>query len=112
MRSNLHRVTYPPGAQAEYARFSLAYLARPEDTCIMKGLDGSSVIPKLAEGEVEDNVTMKEWNDRRSQTLNAATYKKENWLSTRGTEEQSMKHGKVKTLPVQVTVSAPEAFED
>lgn len=116
LRSNLHRVTYAPGTQADYARWSLAYLARPEDSGNMKGLDGSSVIPKLAEGEVEDDVTMKEWNDRRSQTLNAATYKKENWLLTRGTEEQSMRHGKtietIKSPPVQVTVRASEAFED
>ena len=110
LRSNLHRVIYAPGAQAEYTRFSLAYLARPQDTTIMRGLEGSSVIPQLAEGEVEEDVTIKDWMIRRTQALTTDTYKKGMWLLTRGTEEQSMKHGK----PVQtdktplMTVSACE----
>lgn len=74
----------------------------------MKGLEGSSVIPKLAEGEVEDDVTIKDWIVRRTQMLNAETYKKEMWLLTRGTEEHSMKHVKpmqTETTP-QMTASA------
>ena len=47
LRSNLHRVTNPPGAQAQCTRFSLAYIGRPEDSIIMKGLDGVSVIPSI-----------------------------------------------------------------
>ncbi len=79
----------------------------------MKGLEGSSVIPELAEGEVEEDVTIKDWIIRRTQALVADTFKKEMWLLTRGTEEQSMKHGK----PVQinktpeVTVSACEVID-
>ncbi len=110
LRSNLHRVIYAPGAQAEHTRFSLAYLARPQHTTIMKGMEGSSVIPKLAEGEVEEDVTIKDWIIRRTQALSTDTYKKEMWLLTRGTEEQSMKHGKLiqTDKTPQITVSACE----
>ena len=77
LRSNLHRVVYAPGAQAGYTRFSLAYLARPQDTTVMKGLEGSGVIPELGEGEVEEDVTIKEWIIRRTRALVADTFKKE-----------------------------------
>ena len=110
LRSNLHRVIYAPGAQAEYTRFSLAYLARPQDTTIMKGLEGGSVIPKLADGEVEDDVTVKDWLIRRTDSLSAEKYKKEMWLLTRGTEHQGMKDGKPVQMDKtpQMTVSAYE----
>ena len=94
LRSNVHRVTSAPGAQAEYPPFSLAYLARPADTTLMKGLEGSSVIPKLAEGEVEKDLTQVEWTRRRIEAMKVKNYKKDMWQQTRGTEEHSMKHGK------------------
>lgn len=69
LRSNIHRVTYAPGAQAELIRYSVAYFLRPEDDVVLKRLDGSDVIPPLAEGEVEDDVTSKEWTIRRANAL-------------------------------------------
>lgn len=92
--SNIHRVTSAPGARAEYSLFSLAYLARPADATLMKGLEGSSVIPKLAEGEVEEGLTQKEWTNRRIEAMKVKNYKIDMWQQTRGTEQQAMKHGK------------------
>ena len=100
LRSNIHRVTYAPGAQAEHPRYSLAYLARPEDKTIMRGLGKSSVVPRFAEGlaapeeeeeEEEEAVTIGEWIVRRSEALKTETYKKESWALTRGTEDQSLR---------------------
>jgi isopenicillin N synthase-like dioxygenase len=61
LRSNLHRVTYAPGDQAALDRYSLAYFARPEDQVILKRLEGSDVIPPLADGVVEKEMTSLEW---------------------------------------------------
>ena len=97
LRSNIHRVTYAPGAQAEHPRYSLAYLARPEDKTIIKGLGKSSVIPRFTEGlaepepEGEEVVTIEEWIVRRSEALKTESYKKELWALTRGTEDQSLR---------------------
>lgn len=104
LRSCTHRVVSPPGAQTEYTRYSLAYLARPEDTVWMKGIDGSSVIPKLAEGEIEEDVTVKEWQMRRNASLRVENFKKGGWQQTRGTEEQSMKHGSTQIEKVSSAV--------
>ena len=104
LRSNVHRVTYAPGAQAEHPRYSLAYLARPEDKTIMNGLGKNSVIPRFAEGltepepEEEEVVTIEEWIVRRTEALKTETYKKETykkelWTLTRGTEDQSLRRG-------------------
>lgn len=38
IRSPLHRVTYAPGAQATFDRYSLAYFSRPEDDVKMETL--------------------------------------------------------------------------
>ena len=97
MRSN---VSYAPGAQAEHPRYSLAYLARPEDKT-MKGLGKSGEMPRFAEGlveqepepEGEEAVTIGEWIIRRSEALKTETYKKELWALTRGTEDRSLRRG-------------------
>ena len=92
LRSSLHRVVSAPGTQAECTKFSVAWFERPENTNQMKGLE-SSVIPKLAEGEVEEDVNTKDWQDRRLGALKSDTFKKEIWQLTRGTEEQILKRG-------------------
>ena len=97
-RSNIHRVTYAPGAQAEYSRFSLAYLVRPDDTTIMKGLEGSKVIPKAKEGELEEDISINEWVSRRTEAMKTHKYDKEVWKQTRGTEDQSMRHGEPRNM--------------
>jgi isopenicillin N synthase-like dioxygenase len=62
LRSNMHRVTFAPGEQGKVSRYSLAYLVRPDGDMSMKRLSGGrSLIPKLQEGEEENQVTAREW---------------------------------------------------
>ncbi|CAD6587020.1 MAG: hypothetical protein ASARMPRED_002975 [Alectoria sarmentosa] len=62
LRSNLHRVYFAPGAQAEYERYSLAYAIRPEGSVSMKRLNlPGSLIPPLNDGEQELECDASEW---------------------------------------------------
>lgn len=51
-RSNVHRVDPPPSEQASATRFSLVYFSRPTDHVLLKRVQGSELIPPLAEGVV------------------------------------------------------------
>ncbi|EAA66061.1 hypothetical protein AN0188.2 [Aspergillus nidulans FGSC A4] len=66
LRSNIHRVVSPPGDQADTTRFSLVYFSRPEDDVPLRRLEGSSRIPNLDEGVVEENINSKDWIIRRA----------------------------------------------
>ncbi|MCJ1385609.1 hypothetical protein MMC17_008732 [Xylographa soralifera] len=72
LRSAMHRVTYAPGDQGDLTRWSLAYFSHAEDTSLMKRLEGSDVIPALADGTVEEDITVVEWTD-----AGGAKYKQE-----------------------------------
>jgi isopenicillin N synthase-like dioxygenase len=61
LRSNIHRVVSPPGEQAKETRYSLVYFARPEDEVVLKRLEGSDVIPEVKDGELEEEMSSKEW---------------------------------------------------
>lgn len=63
LRSNLHRVTYAPGKQAECERYSVAYLVRPESSVLMRKLNG--------EQEDQEGVacTAAEWELKKSKAL-------------------------------------------
>ena len=89
LRSNIHRVVSPPGAQADCTRYSLVYFSRPEDDVILKRLDGSDVIPGLGEGEVDEEVSSKDWIIRRAMTKRTMVYKQGDWEKTTGTERVS-----------------------
>jgi isopenicillin N synthase-like dioxygenase len=65
-RSNIHRVVAPPGLQAESTRYSLVYFARPEDSVILRRLDGSDQIPATDDGETEEEINSKDWIIRRA----------------------------------------------
>jgi isopenicillin N synthase-like dioxygenase len=58
--SPAHRVVSPPGEQATETRYSIAYFIRPAATALIERLD-SKVIPKLADGEIQETMTVKEW---------------------------------------------------
>ena len=45
-RSDLHRVLYAPGQQAESTRYSIAHLVRPQPAVLMEPLRSGNVIPK------------------------------------------------------------------
>jgi isopenicillin N synthase-like dioxygenase len=59
-KSPLHHVAYAPGDQAQLTRYSLEYFTRPEDSCLMKAIEGNSRIPKLDDDE-DEIVTADEW---------------------------------------------------
>lgn len=86
LRSNLHRVVSPPGAQAELTRYSLVYFSRPEDDVLLRRLEGSSVIPVLADGEVEEVITANDWINRRGLSSRAGIYNGDFERMIRGTE--------------------------
>ena len=56
----------PPGAQGDYTRYSLVYFCRPEDEVVLKRLEGSDLIPPLADGEEEEEIKSKDWIIRRA----------------------------------------------
>lgn len=93
LRSNIHRVISPPGLQADSTRYSLVYFARPEDSVVLKRLEGSDVIPELAEGTKEEEINSKEWILRRALRGNPKMKMtpEEVWEKTRGTEVQSQR---------------------
>ncbi|KAL4904965.1 hypothetical protein BDW74DRAFT_185433 [Aspergillus multicolor] len=66
LRSNIHRVVSPPGEQADKTRYSLVYFSRPEDDILLRRLEGSSRIPVLEEGVVEEAINSKDWIIRRA----------------------------------------------
>ena len=69
LRSNLHRVTFPPGKQAECARFSVAYVMRPGKSVPMKRL-ASRLIPSAAEdGVAELAVSAIKWQMQKAMAL-------------------------------------------
>lgn len=88
LRSNIHRVSAPPGAQAECTRYSLVYFARPEDEVILRRLEGK-LIPPLEGNEVEEAVSSKEWIIRRALGPRVNLGRKVDLNKSAGTEELS-----------------------
>ncbi|KAF7938330.1 hypothetical protein BELL_0283g00010 [Botrytis elliptica] len=62
--SALHRVITPPGEQGTHVRRSLAYLVRCENDESMKRFKGSG-IPALANEEVDQSRSVREWGEWR-----------------------------------------------
>ncbi|KAJ5701778.1 hypothetical protein N7488_009326 [Penicillium malachiteum] len=86
LRSSIHRVNAPPGAQADCTRYSLVYFARPEDQVILRRLDGSN-IPQLE--DVEEEVCSKDWIIRRALGRRVDLGKEIDFERAAGTEERS-----------------------
>lgn len=64
LRSNVHRIRYPPGQQRYFDRYSLAILARPERDASMKRRIGQDL------DDAEDsNLTAWEWEVRKTMSL-------------------------------------------
>lgn len=95
LRSNIHRVHSPPGAQAETTRYSLVYFNRPEEDVILRRLDGCDKIPSLGKDEVEDKVRAGDWVFRRMLGKRLALYgeKAYDLDSWEGSESQSRRGG-------------------
>ena len=58
-----------PGKQAEHARFSVAYLMRPERNVSMKRLVGGYIPTAADDGKEELSVNAEEWQLRKTQAL-------------------------------------------
>ncbi|OAA69220.1 oxidoreductase [Akanthomyces lecanii RCEF 1005] len=91
LRSNIHRVVSPPGAQEQHPRYSVVYFSRPEDDVPLRRLQGSAVIPPLQDGADEEVATSKEWIIRRAlgsrpQVVGDDAY---DWSKSSGTEDIS-----------------------
>lgn len=69
LRSNEHRVIAAPGKQAEHARFSVAYLMRPERNVLMKRLVGGYIPTAAEDGKEELSVSAEEWQLKKTIAL-------------------------------------------
>ncbi|KAH8114358.1 Clavaminate synthase-like protein [Phellopilus nigrolimitatus] len=97
LRSNLHRVVPPPGAQALHSRWSLVFFTRPGNGTPLRMLeDASNMIKGVAEKmtpeerqRFESNSTASEWFARRirNQRIKNRTGP-ETWRASRGMEHK------------------------
>ncbi|CAF9931894.1 MAG: hypothetical protein ALECFALPRED_005121 [Alectoria fallacina] len=69
LRSNEHRVIAAPGKQAEHARFSVAFLVRPERKVSMKRLVGGKIPTAAEDGKEELSVSADEWELKKAVAL-------------------------------------------
>ncbi|KAJ4347368.1 uncharacterized protein N0V89_011309 [Didymosphaeria variabile] len=70
LRSNVHRVTYPPGEQAAYDRYSVAYLIRASSDCKMERLQGGRIPDKEVDGNYEDDdILADDWERKKNMAL-------------------------------------------
>ncbi|KAK4506094.1 hypothetical protein PRZ48_004059 [Zasmidium cellare] len=86
LRSNIHRVVSPPGAQARSTRYSLVYFSRPEDNVVLRRLANGTRIPPLEDGVEEEQITSKEWIAKRALRPRTAIYGKDAVCAADGTE--------------------------
>ncbi|KAK0450457.1 uncharacterized protein EV420DRAFT_735793 [Desarmillaria tabescens] len=94
LRSNLHRVLPPPGAQSHLDRWSLVFFTRPGNSVILRALvEDSPLIADTVHNtpgkNFETGQTAKEWFARRVkyQRLNNRVGP-ETWKASRGTENE------------------------
>ncbi|OBZ65469.1 1-aminocyclopropane-1-carboxylate oxidase [Grifola frondosa] len=96
LKSNLHRVVPPPGAQSQYERWSLVYFTRPGNTVILNALTEDSpmiadaIIKAADAGIFNSGQTASEWFARRTKNQRAKNQKgAETWRASRGTEHRA-----------------------
>ena len=81
LRSNMHRVSFPPGEQGKLTRYSVAYFARPESEAIMSPLKESELVRSLmlksgvSESAEENSFKAKEWEHRKGMSLRSGLNK-------------------------------------
>ncbi|KAF8839129.1 Clavaminate synthase-like protein [Paxillus ammoniavirescens] len=94
LRSNLHRVVPPPGAQGDYECFSVVFFTRPGNSQVLRALvDHSPIITDAVKNQPEKNFetgsTAAQWLTRRVkyQRISNRTGP-ESWAAGGGTEHQ------------------------
>ena len=71
LSAGYHRVIPAPGEQGKWPRYSLVHFVRPEDDCVIKTLEGTS-IPPLENGMPEDEgMSGKQWIIQQANRLRA-----------------------------------------
>lgn len=88
-RSNIHRVAAPPCVQGDSTRYSLVYFSRPEDSVMLRRLEGSDLIPPIGEGQVEEEINSKDWIIRRALGTRVNLVKDIDYEKSAGTEQIS-----------------------
>jgi isopenicillin N synthase-like dioxygenase len=92
LRSNMHRVVAPPGAQSCFDRWSLVYFTRPGNSVMLRALvDESAMIAdavaRMPEKNFETGSTSYDWFTRRIKNQRIKNRKgPETWRASRGTE--------------------------
>jgi isopenicillin N synthase-like dioxygenase len=92
LQSNIHRVVPPPGAQAEYERWSLVFFTRPTSSKVLRALVESSpiiadAVKKQPDRNFESGYTAAEWLARRVRNQRINNRKgPDTWAASRGTE--------------------------
>ncbi|KAG6332155.1 hypothetical protein ID866_6936 [Astraeus odoratus] len=92
LKSSVHRVVPPPGAQSAYERWSLVFFTRPNNTEILRALaDESAIIADAVKqhpkGKFETGATAAEWFSRRTKYQRLGNrVGPESWATSRGTE--------------------------
>jgi isopenicillin N synthase-like dioxygenase len=70
LRSNVHRVTYPPESQEAHERFSVAYLSRASSDITMRRLRGGRIPDEELEGDCEnEDPRADEWEKTKNLAL-------------------------------------------
>ncbi|KAH9932074.1 Clavaminate synthase-like protein [Epithele typhae] len=94
LRSNLHRVMPPPGPQARFERYSVAFFTRPNNDVVLRPIsEHSALIAQAAtrhpREEFSTGATAGEWTARRIRKLRLKNRKgPETWAESKGTEHQ------------------------
>ncbi|KAI0922248.1 hypothetical protein AcW2_006995 [Taiwanofungus camphoratus] len=97
LKSNLHRVVPPPGAQSALERWSLVFFTRPGRSVLLNALsDESAMIADAVSEAPNANIyhsgqTAGEWFTRRIKNQRTKNQKGvETWRASRGTEHQPL----------------------
>ncbi|KAI0348237.1 Clavaminate synthase-like protein [Trametopsis cervina] len=97
LRSNVHRVMPPPGAQSRLPRYSITFFTRPSDDVVLRPLKERSNLIESAVVEAPQDIyetgsTSGEWIARRIRRLRLKNRTgPQSWYASMGTEHQGVR---------------------
>ncbi|KAL6304008.1 Clavaminate synthase-like protein [Sparassis latifolia] len=92
LRSNIHRVMPPPGAQSQFERYSISFFTRPRNSVVLRALADKSetianAVARAPPEGYDTGSTSAEWISRRIRKLRLKNRKgPETWYASMGTE--------------------------